>query len=112
MCVCCIDGKDEGGDRVSELWAEKPGTSKVLYRDVNFCTGLSESNAERIDIAQVKSHAPTNATQVPRVSSCASAAKVPQKQTLTAMTDWALKTEADVSINSHPWISVVDLDKL
>ncbi|PLW08368.1 hypothetical protein PCANC_24167 [Puccinia coronata f. sp. avenae] len=88
-------GKDEGGDRVSELWAEKPGTSKVLYCNVNFCTGLSESNAKQIDIAQVERHAPTNATQVPRVSSCASAAKVPQKQTLTAMTDWALKTEAD-----------------
>ncbi|PLW57543.1 hypothetical protein PCANC_02627 [Puccinia coronata f. sp. avenae] len=55
-------GKDECGDRVSELWAAKPGTSKVLYRNVNFCT----------------------------------AAKVPQKQMLTAMTDWALKTKADV----------------
>ncbi|PLW51382.1 hypothetical protein PCASD_00359 [Puccinia coronata f. sp. avenae] len=88
-------GKDEGGDRVSKLWAEKPGTSKVLYCDVNFCTGLSESNAKQMDIAQVESHAPTSATQVPRVSSCASAAKVPQKQTLTAMTDWALKTKAD-----------------
>ncbi|PLW49242.1 hypothetical protein PCANC_06919 [Puccinia coronata f. sp. avenae] len=88
-------GKDEGGDRVSKLWAKKPGTSKVLYCDVNFCTGLSESNAKQMDIAQVKSHAPTSATRVPRVSSCASAAKVPQKQTLTAMTDWALKTKAD-----------------
>jgi hypothetical protein len=40
-----------------------------------------------------------------------SAAKVPQKQKLTAMTDWALKTKADVSINSHQLIIVVDLDK-
>ncbi|PLW45824.1 hypothetical protein PCASD_04763 [Puccinia coronata f. sp. avenae] len=87
-------GKDEGGDRVSEMWAAKDAASKMLYRNVAYVTSLSQSNGERIDIAQDERHAPTNATQVTAANSCASVAKIPQKQVLTTITNWALKTEA------------------
>ncbi|PLW29460.1 hypothetical protein PCASD_16780 [Puccinia coronata f. sp. avenae] len=60
-------GKDEGGDRVSEMWAAKDADER---------------------------HAPTNATRVTAANSCASVAKIPQKQVLTTITNWALKTEA------------------
>ncbi|PLW16024.1 hypothetical protein PCANC_18037 [Puccinia coronata f. sp. avenae] len=78
------------------MWAAKDAASKMLYRNVAYVTSLSQSNGERIDIAQDKRHAPTNATRVTAANSCASVAKIPQKQVLTTITNWALKTEAEL----------------
>jgi hypothetical protein len=92
-----IVGKDEGGDRVSKLWAEKDVASKMWYRDIDYVTGLSQSNGEQIDsAAQDERHAPTNANQVSTANSCGSVAKIPQKETLASITSWALKVEAEV----------------
>ncbi|PLW24661.1 hypothetical protein PCASD_07596 [Puccinia coronata f. sp. avenae] len=90
-------GKNEGGDRVSKLWAEKDVASKMRYRNIDYVTGLSQSNGEQIDsAAQDERHAPTNANQVSTANSCGSVAKIPQKETLASITSWALKVEAEL----------------
>ena len=95
-------GKDVGGSKASQLWATKNSPTKAKYRDVDYLIGLQSSDALAINIAQDEGNAPTR--RFPQVNSCAAASKGSQKKTLSMVTNWALKMEADVR---YPFFSII-----
>ncbi|PLW43690.1 hypothetical protein PCASD_08266 [Puccinia coronata f. sp. avenae] len=116
-------GRNVGGAQVSALWASKSGQEKARYRDVGYVNSLQEvvttptntttssSNATNTEAEPTNTKTkttnteaePTNAqtkrTIIPkkaRLNGIIQTSNVSQQKTLTLVTDWVRKTEADV----------------
>ncbi|PLW34261.1 hypothetical protein PCASD_17908 [Puccinia coronata f. sp. avenae] len=116
-------GRDVGGAQVSALWASKSGQEKACYCDVGYVNSLQEvvttptnnttssSNATNTEAEPTNTETkttnteaePTNAqtkrTIIPKkacLNGIIQTSNVSQQKTLTLVTDWVCKTEADM----------------
>ncbi|EFP84649.2 uncharacterized protein PGTG_10808 [Puccinia graminis f. sp. tritici CRL 75-36-700-3] len=87
-------GKDVGGDKVAELWKTKDDATKKLYKDIDFLISLTEENADAIAAAQDNVYS-TNGSRL-RSKTMVSSSHVSQKKTMTMVSNWVRKTEADL----------------
>ncbi|PLW06830.1 hypothetical protein PCANC_26962 [Puccinia coronata f. sp. avenae] len=116
-------GRNVGGAQVSALWASKSGQEKARYRDVGYVNSLQEvvttptnnttssSNATNTEAEPTNTKTettnteaePTNAqtkqTIIPKkacLNGIIQTSNVSQQKTLTLVTDWVRKTEANM----------------
>ncbi|PLW51687.1 hypothetical protein PCASD_00601 [Puccinia coronata f. sp. avenae] len=116
-------GRNVGGAQVSALWASKSGREKARYRDVGYVNSLQEvvttptnnttssSNATNTEAEPTNTKTkttnteakPTNAQTKPTIipkKACLNGiiqtSNVSQQKTLTLVTDWVCKTEANM----------------
>ena len=93
-------GRDAGGVKVSALWETKSWNEKKRYRDVDYLTTLRETITDAppstVPNPETVAEDIVNAKRVARLNGRVQISKVSQQATLTMVTDWVRKLEADV----------------